>query len=309
VFSSDCEPLLFAIFLINTVLACYEVFQMILTKSSYVSDPWNYIDFIRMSLCFVYIAMHWAGFNKIYAEKVLVGLIFVTMVRGISYFRLFDNTRYMINLLRETIKDMKSFLILLTYSTYSFALIYFIMVNNVLKYSAEATANPSSVEIKPFSEYIALSYLLSLGSFDTSGYGAFEWVIFFFASVINPLIMLNLLIAIMGDTYSRVAEEQEIADMQELTEMVIEGEYLLFCKRNKGVRSYMQICKEEELSAQDVTIEQKLDKLKVRVKEVETSFIQRSQEMRMEVQDTIAGINSKVDEMTGLIEQISLTQD
>ncbi|OMJ88149.1 hypothetical protein SteCoe_9968 [Stentor coeruleus] len=313
VFSSDCEPLLLAIFLINTILACYEVFQMILTRSSYLSDPWNYIDFTRMSLCFVYIGMHWLGFNKKYAEKVLVGLIFVTMVRGISYFRLFDKTRYMINLLRETIKDMKSFLILLSYSTYSFALIYFIMVNNVLKYSAKASTETSTEttvdQQKPFSEYIAISYLLSLGSFDTDNYGAFEWIIFFFASVINPLIMLNLLIAIMGDTYSRVAEEQEIADMQELTEMVIEGEYLLFCKRNKGTRTYMQICKEEELSAQDVTIEQKLDKLKLRVKEVETSFIQRSQEMRMEVQDTIAGINSKVDEMTGLIEQISLTQD
>ncbi|OMJ80809.1 hypothetical protein SteCoe_18864 [Stentor coeruleus] len=305
IFENNNEPLLIAIFVLNIILALYEVFQMILTKSSYIKDPWNYVDFTRMSLCFIYIGMHWSDYQKVIAEKVLVGLIFVTMVRGISYFRLFDNTRYMINLLSETIKDMKSFLILLTYSTYSFALIYFIMINNILKYSADA--DPS--KIKSFSEYIAQSYLLSLGNFDTEGYEAFEWVIFFFASVINPLIMLNLLIAIMGDTYSRVAEEQEIADMQELTEMVIEGEYLLFCKRKHGYKSYMQICKEEELTAQDVTIEQKLDKLKTKVKEIEASVLQKNEEIRGEIRDTTAGINSKVDEMTGLIEQITLTQD
>ncbi|OMJ78838.1 hypothetical protein SteCoe_21282 [Stentor coeruleus] len=305
IFDNNNEILLMIIFVLNAFLALYEIFQMILTKTSYMKDPWNYIDFTRMSLFFVYVSMHWLGYQKIIAEKVLVGLIFVTMVRGISYFRLFDNTRYMINLLSEIIKDMKSFLILLTYSTYSFALIYFIMINDIFKYNANADTS----KMKSFSEYIALSYLLSLGSFDTKGYENFEWIIFFFASVINPLIMLNLLIAIMGDTYSRVAEEQEIADMQELTEMVIEGEYLLFCKRGNGYKSYMQICKEEELTAQDVTIEQKLNKLKIKAKEIEASVLQKNNEIREEIRENTEGINSKVDEIIGLIEKITLAQD
>ena len=191
------------IFFLNICLAFYEVFQMLLTGSKYFKDSWNYIDFIRMSCCFVYIVFKWSDYQKFVSQQVLVFLIFLSCMRGISYFRLFDNTRYMINLLREVIKDMKSFLILLFYSTYSFALIYFIMVNNLLKYRGGAEAAESKQD---FSHYIATSYLLSLGEFNTEAYGPFEWVIFFFASVINPLIMLNLLISIMGDTFGRVKE-------------------------------------------------------------------------------------------------------
>ena len=195
----------------------------------------------------MYCIFTWVEYEDVQCKRLLVGLTFVSMVRGISYFRMFDNTRYMINLLSEVFKDMISFIVLLTYSTFSFALIYFIMVNNVLKFSSDIPEE-EKVEL-PFTSYLTTAYLLNLGDFNTDGYGLFEWIIFFCASVINPLIMMNLLISIMGDTYGRVKEEQEIADMKELTEMVIEGEYLLFCKRHQGRKTYTQICKEEEVCA------------------------------------------------------------
>lgn len=40
--------------------------------------------------------------------------------------------------------------------------------------------------------------------------------------------MLNLLISIMADTYGKVQETNDIANFQELTEMVIEIEKLMF---------------------------------------------------------------------------------
>lgn len=296
--------LLSIIFTLNILLALYELFQLSLTLNKYFKDPWNYIDFLRTTLCIVYSISVWADVNDFIAKQLLVSLTFLSMVRGISYFRLFDNTRYMINLLHEVIKDMQSFLILLAYSTYSFALIYFIMINNVIKYNSAPEH-----EAKPFSYYITDSYLLSLGQFSTDNYGPFEWVIFFFASVINPLIMLNLLISIMGDTFGRVKQEQEIANMQELTGMVIEGEYLLFCKRNQGRKMYMQICKELELTNVELSIDIKLDNMKQRIRIIEDTVAKKSEEMKNEINETVAGMNNKVDEITGLIEQISLTLD
>jgi WD40 repeat protein len=299
------EPTLFlTIFLTNLILAFYELFQLLLTGWNYFSDPWNYIDFARTSLNFVYVFYIWAGLDKFVSQQLLVGMAFMTMTRGISYFRLFDSTRYMINLLSEVISDIRSFLILLTYSTYSFALIYFIMVNNIKKMQDEKDYQPT-----PFSTFVADAYMLNLGNFSTDNYGAFEWVVFFFASVINPLIMLNLLISIMGDTFGRVQEGQEIADMIELTEMVLEGEYILFCRRHLGQKSYLQICREEELTSVELSIDVKLDKLKEKISMLEESVESKSQEIITEVKDTIAGVNIKVDEMTDLIEQISLTQD
>ena len=303
-FQGNEASLLLIIFTLNIFLALYEVFQMSLTQGMYFKDIWNYIDFLRITFCIVYSVCVWTDVNDFIGKQLLVSLTFLSMVRGISYFRLFDNTRYMINLLKEVIKDMQSFLILLGYSTYSFALIYFIMVNNVIKYNP----NPEH-EAQTFSYYVTDSYLLSLGQFSTDNYGAFEWVIFFFASVINPLIMLNLLISIMGDTFGRVKQEQDIANMQELTGMVIEGEYLLFCKRNNGRKMYMQICKEEELTNIEQSIDIKLDNMKLRIRAIEEIVLKKSEEMKNEIRDTVSGVNSKVDEVTGLIEQISLSLD
>ena len=121
--------------------------------------------------------------------------------------------------------------------------------------------------------------------------------------------MLNLLISIMGDTYSRVKEEQEIADMKELAGMVIEGEYILFCKRNRGRKNYIQICKEEEVTTSIDSVDLKIDKIKIRLRKLELNIEKKHEELRTEIKDTMGGVNSKLDEMTTLIEQISLTQD
>ena len=41
-------------------------------------------------------------------------------------------------------------------------------------------------------------------------------VVFLLAVLVVPLVFLNLLIAIMGDTYDRVMEEQGMRDFQEM---------------------------------------------------------------------------------------------
>ena len=79
-----------------------------------------------------------------------------------------------------------------------------------------------------FGQYLTVSYRLNLGDFNTDFEKPFDWTIFFFATVINPLIMLNLLISIMGNTYARVKEGNDIANFQELTEMILEIEKLIF---------------------------------------------------------------------------------
>jgi WD40 repeat protein len=283
---------------VNVLLILYEIFQMFLTKSLYFYDIWNYIDMARSATCFIYCIFSLIDFDDQVTKQLLVSVTFLSMMRGISYFRLFDETRYMINLLNEVFKDMTSFLILLFYSTFSFALIYFIMVNNL-----KSNAHEDS---KVFSSYIATSYLLNLGDFDTDNYGLFEWIIFFFASVINPLIMLNLLISIMGDTYGRVKEEKEIADMKELTQMVIEGEYLLFCKRKQGKKTYMQICELEQVASEPTSHIQRIGKLKKRLKGIQNVFTEKHEENKIELKHSMDGISTKLDEMTTLVEQINV---
>ena len=70
--------------------------------------------------------------------------------------------------------------------------------------------------------------MLMYGDFDTNSYGVAAWILFTISSIFIPLIMLNLLIAIMGDTYERVIDGMIEADGKELNSLILEQEQLLF---------------------------------------------------------------------------------
>jgi len=53
-------------------------------------------------------------------------------------------------------------------------------------------------------EALKLSYHMAIGDFDASEFDTFTWFCFFAATIIEIIIMMNLLIAIVGDTFQRV---------------------------------------------------------------------------------------------------------
>ena len=58
----------------------------------------------------------------------------------------------------------------------------------------------------------------------------------------NPIIMINLLISILGDTYGTVKDEEVTNDAQELISLVLESELLLFWRRNRTDKAYLHVC-------------------------------------------------------------------
>ena len=54
------------------------------------------------------------------------------------------------------------------------------------------------------------------GDFDTDGYSTSGWILFVVASFLMPLVMLNMLIAFMSDTYARVMADIIPSDYMEL---------------------------------------------------------------------------------------------
>lgn len=92
-------------------------------------------------------------------------------------------------------------------------------------------------ERRPITESLLYEYLLVFGEFDMEGfdddkYGE-RWILWIMATTLLQLIMLNLLIAIMSDTFAKVMSEIEISDGMELNNLIIEAEKLTFKNRNK----------------------------------------------------------------------------
>jgi hypothetical protein len=114
------------------------------------------------------------------------------------------------------------------------------------------------------------SYNLVLGNFDSEAeYNLIEYTCLTFALLINPIIMLNLLISIIGDTYDRVQSDNLSADMKETLDMIQEVENMMFFRRNKGKKMFFQECTEYEKTDQEAGWEGKLRALEGTINKIQ----------------------------------------
>lgn len=82
--------------------------------------------------------------------------------------------------------------------------------------------SPTGERIKDFFEDINHVYLMAFGEYNTDDYKAAHWILFTLALIFIPLVMLNMLIAIMSDTFGRVSSSREEAEGKELNALILE---------------------------------------------------------------------------------------
>lgn len=214
-------------FVISSLLLVYELFQMYSGVWDYLTDSWNLVDLCRAGLFLWYSIAIWK--NSTDFAMLLSAVILLTWSRGITYFRLFSSTRYYINLLIQVIKDMVAFFLIFFYSIVGFGLVFHSFSN--------------TTDYFPF---LTDTYIINFGQMNTENYNKLQWFYFLLVTVLNPIIMLNLLISVMSDTYGRVQEDLAIADALELSCMIKEVELLMFWRRKIKTKKYLHICDLEQ---------------------------------------------------------------
>ena len=236
-------------FVFSNILLVYEFVQMIPGVIDYISDIWNFIDLTRAILFLVYSIISWQ--QLIIYNNLLSIIIFLSWCRGITYFRIFTGTRYYIHLLFQVIKDMISFFIIFFYSIVGFGLVF-----------------QSILGSNDYFSYLTSAYLLNFGEMNTDQYNKLQWLYFLFVTILNPIVMLNLLISIMGNTFDRVQGESIIADLLELSCIIKEVELLLFWRRKIINKSYIHICELESPKNKDIGIIKQFKDINRSIKEI-----------------------------------------
>ena len=70
-----------------------------------------------------------------------------------------------------------------------------------------------------------------LGDFDTTQFGSvsvgYVWILFVLCTLFNMVIMLNLLIAIISDSFSRITSVSTEAGYREMADLIAENTYLI----------------------------------------------------------------------------------
>ena len=239
---------------INLVLECL---QMSVGFRKYIRNYLNLLDFLR--ICCVLLFLIDLGEDS---EKILLTyIVLLCWIKLLLYLRMFNETRYFIYIVKCCARDIIPFLVILFYLNFAFAVCFF-----------NLDSQKESRSYDSFIEALVHSYILNFNSFSIGDYkDAKEWIVFVIATVINPLILMNMIIALLGNTYSMVKEKAEIADMRELAEMIIEFESMLYWRRTTNSKQFVQICS----SAKENDSEQ--DDIKKTVKEISYNFLETSE--------------------------------
>ena len=82
-----------------------------------------------------------------------------------------------------------------------------------------------------------------------------DLAIFILAVLIVPLVFLNMLIAIMGDTFDRVKEEQDRRDFQEMAGLIYRYEIIAYSvcvwRKTKRVWKYIFVSEDVKHSGEE----------------------------------------------------------
>ena len=188
-------------------------------------------------------------------------------LKFLYFLRIFTATSYLIRIIIEVGYDIRHFLLVLLLTFIAFG-------------DAFYAINTSNKEGEGFIEGgyifgIIYVYTMSLGGFDVTAFGktamGMMWILFILCTVLNMIIMLNLLIAIISESFARLNEQKEQAAYQEKARFISENLYLVptsrrvnFCDKSKYL--LYAVDQEDDDAENEETMDQKLRKLKKSLK-------------------------------------------
>ena len=284
----DHPLFLYLIYLsINLFMGLHEVLQIRYEGPKvYISCRRNIID--TSSIIFT---ITWISGLIIFEKDLTFAkwfMVFFNFLKGLNIFKAFNNTRFYIALLIRIITETYSFLIIFFYSTLAFGGLYIASVGN--KYDC-------------FNMLWKIPYELNFGVFDASTEANVEYVYFMLASLLNIVMMLNLLIAILSDSFDKFQIEALELDYKEKMDVIVDIESLFLVIKTKTNKGFLQLCdldsketEEEPWGGKIKEIEQKIEKMS---KEVNLKFkvIEKNQRSTHELHSRIEG---KIDKLLSL---------
>ena len=120
---------------------------------------------------------------------------------------------------------------------------FIVLLIALVGFSISSLALEESVDTTLVSS-LATNYRVMFGDFATDDYATdvqkfARWVLFVCASTLMALVMLNMLVAVMSDTYARVMNDIIPKDFSELNNIILEQEEIMIWNRNKGKSQFL----------------------------------------------------------------------
>ena len=126
---------------------------------------------------------------------------------------------------------------------------YFFVVFMVLVFAfadafySESNSLKDGKYVEDFFAALRFSYINAIGDFDTDFFvGGLPWILFFMCTIFNLIVLMNLLIAIISDTYETVtATKEQYAMLQKVQVIANCRDYKFFRRRKRDPCDYLFI--------------------------------------------------------------------
>jgi len=240
------EILILLLIFFDGVGGLFNIIEIVLERKDYLKDPWNLIDIVANSLTAVYLGLYGTDSEPDDRKVILAFANFASWLRVIGYFRIFAPTRYLIRMIQEILYEMAAFMLILMTFIIQCALCFMALIPGESYYT-----------------YWQIAYRLAYGDFmeaddnDTDGLRIF----FILATLSIPLVLLNLLIAIMGDVFDNVQSSKEREEVRERLTLILEiSKFRKWWNRDNEEKNYIHVCTNDRLrqEEQDKTWEGKV---------------------------------------------------
>jgi len=165
--------------------------------TEYFGSGWNFLDLLRILLQMACIFVQiFVPHHPHLQMKFFAYLTLVSWISFLSYLRYFSETRILIQYISASISSMISFMLVIFIMLVGFTMSYVVMEGH-------------EFSLTEFANGFHSQYLVLFGDFgELPINNFFEWTLFLTASLFIPLVMLNLLIAIISEAHAGVVENQ-----------------------------------------------------------------------------------------------------
>ena len=168
--------------------------------------------------------------------------VFIMWIKIFYWMRLFRFFAHFIALLSQTARDISTFTVMLFLILAAFANFFYIINNNTpggnRDYAEDGAPNFHYVDRyvhQPVIDSLIAVYLMCLGEFDADGYSQgpnqyAAWLAFVLATFIVLVVFMNIVIAIMTESFNKVEQTKEQLQLEEQLQLVKDYIWLLDLK-------------------------------------------------------------------------------
>ena len=183
---------------------------------AYWYSPYNWNDLFQYlgTVFIIVINLFWKSGIALEQERNICAFVLISQGAKmvLDWLRLFDNTSFYVTLIIKTIRDIGYIAVIIV-----IILVYIGSAMYMLQLNSDQSVEEAAIIRPIFDSFLVDSmvnqYLLMLGEFNLDGFSmhmntAVCYALFIFTTFITQITFLNMLIAIMGDTFDKVIDQR-----------------------------------------------------------------------------------------------------